>query len=165
MKRTAILFSILITAVSCMPHHTGATQVGVRFSKLTGSVERADPGATYFFAPFVNDWKTFDVSTQSLVMSAAENAGDRNTKDDFRFKTRDGNDIETDVTVRWRIDPTRVGYIWKFVAPSTDEVQSRLVRPQARAYVRDTLNRLNSEDFYNPTLRFAAAHHATRPLR
>ena len=36
------------------------------------------------------------------------------------------------------------------------------MRPQARAYVRDVLNRLNSEDFYNPTLRFAAANDATK---
>jgi regulator of protease activity HflC (stomatin/prohibitin superfamily) len=97
-------------------------------------------------------------------MTAQVDSGDRQGKDDLRFKTRDGNDIETDVTVRWRIDPRQVRKIWKFVAPSTDEVQSRLVRPMARAYVRDVLNRLNSEDFYNPTLRFAAASNATKLL-
>jgi membrane protease subunit (stomatin/prohibitin family) len=51
------------------------------------------------------------------------------------------------------------------VAPSTDDVQDRLVRPEARAYVRDVLNRLISEDFYNPTLRFEAANKATDLLR
>lgn len=161
MKRTAILFAILISAVSCMPHHTGATQVGVRFNKMTGAVERADPGATYFFAPIVNDWKTYDVSTQNLVMTAQQNEGDRNSKDDLRFKTRDGNDIETDITVRWRVDPSRVDFLWKTVGPSTDEVKDRLVRPLARGYVRDVLNRLDSEEFYNPDLRFRAAGLAT----
>jgi SPFH domain / Band 7 family len=57
-----------------------------------------------------------------------------------------------------------VGEVWQTVAPSTDEVQSRLVRPMARAYVRDVLNRLNSEDFYNPALRFAAANEAGKTL-
>ena len=38
------------------------------------------------------------------------------------------------------------------------------MRPQARAYVRDVLNRLDSEEFYNPDLRFAAANDATRLL-
>ena len=90
MRRTLFFLSTLIALSSCMPHHTGATQVGIRFSKITRSVERADPGATYFFAPFVNDWKTFDVSTQSLVMSAEATAGDRSSKDDLRFKTRAG---------------------------------------------------------------------------
>jgi len=147
-----------------MPHHTGATQVGIRFSKITRSVERADPGATYFFAPFVNDWKTFDVSTQSLVMTAEATAGDRSGKDDLRFKTRDGNDIETDVTIRWRIDPSRVETIWRQVGPSTEDVKERLVRPLARAYVRDVLNRLDSEEFYNTDLRFRAAANATDTL-
>src|SRR5438094_991368 len=129
MKRTILLLATIATTTSCMPHHTGATQVGVRFNKMTGSVERADPGATYFFAPFINDWKTFDVSTQNLVMSAQTESGDRSAKDDLRFKTRDGNDIETDVTVRWRVDPSRAEAIWKQVGPSTDEVKERLMRP------------------------------------
>jgi regulator of protease activity HflC (stomatin/prohibitin superfamily) len=164
MKRTLILLATIVTMTSCMPHHTGATQVGVRFNKATGSVERADPGATYFFAPFVNDWKTFDVSTQNLVMTAETTAGDRSTKDDLRFKTRDGNDIETDVTIRWRIDPSKVEFLWKQVGPSTIEVKERLVRPLARGYVRDVLNRLDSEEFYNPDLRFRAATTATETL-
>ena len=152
------------TLAGCAPHTTEATEVGVKFNKITSSVEIMAPGANYFFLPVVNDWKKYDISLRNLVMTAQVNSGDRRGKDDLRFKTRDGNDIETDVTIRWRIDPTQVGRIWKFVAPSTDEVQSRLVRPQARAYVRDVLNRLNSEDFYNPTLRFAAANDATRIL-
>jgi regulator of protease activity HflC (stomatin/prohibitin superfamily) len=152
------------TLAGCTPHTTGATEVGVKFNKITSSVEVMQPGANYFFMPVVNDWKRYDISLRNLVMTAQVDSGDRQGKDDLRFKTRDGNDIETDVTVRWRIDPTQMGRIWRYVAPSTDEVQSRLVRPQARAYVRDVLNRLNSEDFYNPTLRFAAANDATRIL-
>jgi hypothetical protein len=160
------LLGLLLTGVlaGCTPHTTEATEVGVKFNKLTRSFEVKEAGANYFFMPVLNDWKTFDISLRTLVMTATVESGDRRGKDDLRFKTRDGNDIETDVTVRWRIDPTRVGYVWKYVAPSTDGVQERLVRPQARAYVRDVLNRLNSEDFYNPTLRFAAANDATRLL-
>ncbi len=148
----------------CTPHHTGPTEVGVVFNKMTRSMERKAPGATYFFTPFVNDWKTYDVSQRSLVMNADTSSGDRRQKDDLRFKTRDGNDIDTDVTVRWRIDPLQVGHVWRNVAPSSDEVEHNLVRPLARAYVRDVLNRLDSEEFYNPRLRFAAANDATALL-
>ncbi|MEA2571314.1 MAG: hypothetical protein QOI24_3315 [Acidobacteriota bacterium] len=165
MKTTiALLAFSLLTLSACTPHTTQATEVGVRFNKITGSTEIADPGATYFFAPIINDWATFDTSTQSLVMSAKVEAGDRKEKDDLRFKTRDGNDIETDVTVRWRIDPTRAASVWKLVAPTTEALKERVVRPQARAYVRDVLNRLDSEEYYNPDLRFAAARDATDVL-
>ena len=148
----------------CTPHTTQATEVGVKFNKLTKSYERLDPGATYFFMPLINDWQAFDISLRSLVMTAKSGEGDRGVKDDLRFKTRDGNDIETDVTVRWRIDRNRVDYVWRFVAPDSNTVQERLVRPLARTYVRDELNGLNSEDFYNPQKRFAAADVATHLL-
>jgi regulator of protease activity HflC (stomatin/prohibitin superfamily) len=165
MKRTIALLAItLLSLASCTPHTTQATEVGIRFNKITGSTEIADPGATYFFAPIVNDWATYDTSTQSLVMSRKSEGGDRKEKDDLRFKTRDGNDIETDVTVRWRIDPTRAAEVWKHVAPTTEALKERVVRPQARAYVRDVLNRLDSEEYYNPDLRFAAARDAGNML-
>jgi regulator of protease activity HflC (stomatin/prohibitin superfamily) len=167
-KRLPLLAGGLLLLASaltgCTPHTTEATEVGVKFNKLTASVEIEEPGANYFFLPVINDWRKYDISLRNLAMTASVDSGDRRGKDDLRFKTRDGNDIDSDVTVRWRIDPTKVGYIWKYVAPNTDEVQENLVRPQARAYVRDVLNRLNSEDFYNPTLRFAAANDATRTL-
>jgi regulator of protease activity HflC (stomatin/prohibitin superfamily) len=161
MKRAiiAIAAASLLCASACTPHPTGATEVGVRFNKITRSTEVAPPGATYFFTPIVNDWTKFDVSTQSLVMSAQVTRGKQ--KDDLRFKTRDGNDIETDVTVRWRIDPTKAVRIWELAAPSTRSLEERLVRPLARSYVRDVLNRLDSEEYYNPDLRFRAANDAT----
>ena len=166
MKKLMIPLLILALAVfalsGCTPHTTQATEIGVKFNKLTKSYELKEPGATHFFMPLINDWQTFDTSLRSLVMTAKADEGNRRGKDDLRFKTRDGNDIETDVTVRWRIDPNKVGYVWKFVAPDSDKVEERLVRPMARTYVRDVLNRLNSEDFYNPRLRFAAANDATR---
>jgi regulator of protease activity HflC (stomatin/prohibitin superfamily) len=166
MKRTLIVLAAasLLTTAACTPHNTGATEVGIRFNKITRATEVAPPGATYFFTPIVNDWTKFDVSTQSLVMSAQANSKHGGRKDDLRFKTKDGNDIETDVTVRWRIDPSKAVRIWELAAPSTQLLEDRLIRPQARAYVRDVLNRLDSEEYYNPDLRFRAASDATRIL-
>ncbi|HEX6639670.1 MAG TPA: SPFH domain-containing protein [Thermoanaerobaculia bacterium] len=166
MKKTFLAFAAatLLCTAACTPHATEATELGIRFNKITRSTEVAPPGATYFFTPIINDWTKFDVSTQSLVMSAQAAAKRGGQKDDLRFKTRDGNDIETDVTVRWRIDPVKAVRIWELAAPSTQLLEDRLVRPQARAYVRDVLNRLDSEEYYNPDLRFRAASDATRIL-
>ena len=154
----------LLPLTACTPHTTEATEVGVQFNKITRSTEVAPPGATYFFVPIVNDWTKYDVSTQSLIMSRKAGTEKGREKDDLRFKTRDGNDIETDVTVRWRIDPSKAVQIWQTTAPSTDILKDRLVRPQARSYVRDVLNRLDSEQYYNPDLRFRAANDAGRLL-
>jgi regulator of protease activity HflC (stomatin/prohibitin superfamily) len=161
---TAAAAALALGAGACAPHHTGPTEVGVVFNKLTHSLDIKPAGATYFVLAFVNDWNSYDVSQRSLVMNADLSSGSRRDKDDLRFKTRDGNDIDTDVTVRWRIDPSRIAAVWQSVAASSDEVEERLVRPLARTYVRDVLNRLDSEEFYNPRLRFAAATDAARLL-
>lgn len=161
--RFCALTLALAAASGCVPHETAATEVGIKFNKLTKSFEVKEPGATHFFAPIVNDWQKYDIAQQNLVMTA-DAEGDRQGKDDLRFKTRDGNDIETDVTIRWRIDPTKASDLWMYVAPTTEQVEERLVRPQARAYIRDVLNRLKSEDYYNPRLRFAAANDASQVL-
>ena len=162
MKKAALAIALAVVLLTgCTPHTTEATEVGVRFNKVTRATEVSAPGATYFFVPVLNDWTTFDVSTQNLIMSAK---ADEKQKDDLRFKTRDGNDIETDVTVRWRIDPSRAPFIWQSVGATTEDAAAKLVRPLARAYVRDVLNRLDSEEYYNPDLRFAAARDATRVL-
>lgn len=156
----ALCLVCAVGLAGCTPHHTGPTEIGIKFNKLTRNSEVMPAGATYFFAPFVNDWKVYDTSWRSLVMTADSSGGDRQEKDDLRFKTRDGNDIDTDVTVRWRINPASLAFIWRRVAPSTDEVEHRLVRPLARTYVRDVLNHLDSEEFYNPARRFTEARNA-----
>jgi regulator of protease activity HflC (stomatin/prohibitin superfamily) len=164
MKALVIGIAALLALSACTPHTTEATEVGVRFNKITRATEVMQPGATYFFTPVINDWTKYDVSTQSLIMAHKTTGGDRAEKDDLRFKTRDGNDIETDVTVRWRIDPSKAPQIWQTSAPSTTTLKERIVRPQGRTYVRDVLNRLDSEEYYNPDLRFKAANDATRIL-
>ncbi len=163
MKKLTIAIALIVAVASltgCTPHTTEATEVGVIFNKFTRKTALADPGATYFFIPFLNEWRTFDISTQNLVM-AAQTGEESGPKDDLRFKTRDGNDIETDITVRWKIDPQKAAYVWEFVAPDSRAVRERLVRPMARSYVRDVLNELDSEQFYEPKLRFEAATKAT----
>lgn len=160
----ALATALTLASTACTPHSTDATEVGLKFNKITSSTEIADPGATYFFVPVINDWKTFNIATQNLLMTQNSAGGAKKQKDDLQFKTRDGNDIETDVTVRWRIDRSKIEHIWRNVAPNTDELRDRVVRPLARTYVRDVLNRLDSEEFYNPDLRFGAANDATRLL-
>ena len=62
LRSTAHLAGLLLLLAGglagCTPHHTEATQVGIKFNKVTGSYEIKEAGATYFFPPVINDWKT-----------------------------------------------------------------------------------------------------------
>lgn len=154
----------------CACHSTEANEVGVLTRKFTvvGSrgvqPEMYPPGATYFFfPPFSTDWNTFETKLQNLRMQAARK-GAPGRADDIEFKTVDGNDISVDVTVAWRVDPAKAPHLLQKVGRSTQETEERLVRPAARALVRDALNVLRSEDFYTADKRFAAAEQARKLL-
>lgn len=164
------LFVLLALPVvqGCACHSTDANEVGVLTRKFTlvGSrgvqPETYAPGATYFFFPaFSTDWTTFETKLQNLMMRTRGD-DEKGRTDDIEFKTVDGNDIAVDVTVAWRIEPAKAPHLVQKVARSTRDVENRLVRPAARALVRDALNALRSEDFYTADKRFAAAENARK---
>jgi regulator of protease activity HflC (stomatin/prohibitin superfamily) len=168
MTRLAALLSLLV--VGCVPHSTDSTEVGVRVAKL-GILEGKGvvpdvypPGATYFFPPIINDWYVFDTALQNLMMTRDATTGDRSADDALQFKTIDGNDINVDVTVAWGIDPTKASYLVQFVGPNTAAVRERLVRPVSRTVIRDVLNELPSEQYYDAQIRFKKAEEAAAVL-
>ncbi len=156
MNRALLLSLALATVSGCTCHSTTANEVGVLTKKfaLVGKKGVQDEvyagGGTYFFLPFSTDWNTFETKLQNLRMV-------KESGDDVEFKTVDGNDIEVDVIVAWRVDPAKGPYILMKVGESTMDIEDRLVRPSVRAYVRDALNQLKSEEFYEADRRFKAA--------
>src|SRR5688572_3710048 len=125
---------LLVTASGCSCHSTSANEVGVLTRKvaLVGKKGVQDesyaPGGTYFFLAFTTDWHSFETKLQNLRMV-------RESHDDIEFKTVDGNDISVDVTVAWRVDPSKAAFLLQKVGESTRDIEDRLVRPSARAYV------------------------------
>ncbi|MBX7100440.1 MAG: hypothetical protein K1X89_22165 [Myxococcaceae bacterium] len=163
--RALLLFTVLASVSGCTCHSTSANEVGVLtrkvapFGKKGVQDEVYAPGATYFFAFGTTDWHAFETRLQNLKM-----AKDGEPVDDVEFKTVDGNDISVDVTVAWRIEPAKAPIVLQRVGASTAAVRDILVRPAARAYVRDALNRLRSEDFYQADKRYQAAEEGRRLL-
>lgn len=167
-----LLLSMLFAALTagCTPHSTGSTEVGVRVTKV-GIVgqkgvnpEPYQAGATYFFAPIINDWYVYDTALQNLVMNRESGTGNRQGDDSLRFKTIDGNDISVNVTVAWQVEPAKVSYLLQFVGPDTRTVGEQLVRPVSRTIIRDVLNSLASEQYYDAGVRFKKAEEAAALL-
>jgi regulator of protease activity HflC (stomatin/prohibitin superfamily) len=135
------------------PHQTKSTEVGVRVIKWSPFVKMGvyknvyAPGATYFFAPIINGWYTFDTKLQNMEMTASQR-GARFGQDDLVFKTIDGNDIALDVIIAYRIDPKMAQNILVEVAQSNRELEEKLVRPISRNVTREVFGTLKTEDFY-----------------
>ncbi|HKC59225.1 MAG TPA: SPFH domain-containing protein, partial [Myxococcales bacterium] len=157
----------------CTFHSTDSTEVGVLTRKVTffgllghqGIQEETYlPGATYTFPALITDWNVFNVALQNLQMVGTKGRSDVDSREDLEFKTHDGNDIAVDVTVAWRIDPAKAGYLLARVGGTTNEVKEHLVRPACRSVVRDVLNTMTSEEFYVSDKRFAKAEQARQQL-
>lgn len=164
-----MLSLVLAAMLGCVPYSTGSTEVGVRVSNL-GLVEPKGvvpepyaPGATYFFAPVINEWYLYDTALQNVVMSR-EGSEQRDGDDSLRFKTIDGNDISVNVTVAWSVIGTKAPYLLQFVGPDTQAVGATLVRPVSRTIIRDVLNSLASEQYYDAGIRFRKAEEAATLL-
>jgi regulator of protease activity HflC (stomatin/prohibitin superfamily) len=154
--RALLTLSVLASVSGCTCHSTAANEVGVLTRKVAPFGKKGvqddvyASGGTYFFAPFITDWNTYETKLQNLRMV-------KEGRNDVEFKTVDGNDISVDITVAWRIDPAKAPYILMKVGESTEDIEARVVRPGVRAYVRDALNKLKSEEFYEADRRFKAA--------
>ena len=157
MKRLTYIIAAatLVAALSgCVPHTTGATEVGVRTKKLAlwgdkGVEEKIyAPGSTYFFLPVINDWNVFDTKLQNLEMTIFKGKGDRHENDDLLFKTIDGNDISLDVIIAYRIDPQMAPNILQNVASDNEKLKEKIVRTIARSKPRDVFGELKTEEFY-----------------
>ncbi|MBF0121435.1 MAG: prohibitin family protein [Desulfobacterales bacterium] len=174
MKRfinSAILMLIIFTAFGCIPHTTGETEVGVRTRKMAflgpkGVEDRIyEPGATYFFLPFINDWHVFDTKLQNLEMTFSQTSGDRKSRDDLVFKTIDGNDIGLDVIIAYRIDPSKAPKILQYVASEDSTLRGTIVRTVARSKPRDIFGELKTEAFYVADARENQANKAKDALQ
>jgi regulator of protease activity HflC (stomatin/prohibitin superfamily) len=158
--RLVVLGLLAASLIGCTAS-TDATEVGVRTVNvaLIGKQGVQDdiypPGRTHFFFRPTSTWSVFDTAVQNLAMQG---------EDALRFKTIDGNDISVNVTIAWRVNPLKAPYLVKFVGGSTTEVGQVLVRPVARTIVRDVLNSLSSEEYYQAEKRFLMGEEAHRRL-
>ncbi|MCI0574043.1 MAG: hypothetical protein L0Y66_25190 [Myxococcaceae bacterium] len=154
MRQIVALSALLLSGLLSACESTSSTEVGVR-TTLVGVVEkRGDqqvypPGGVYVVTPFINSWHVLPIQQQNLLMNADPEEGDRPIPDDVTFKTKDGNNVHIDVNVMWRIHPDRAGDVLARLGSSVDEIKERMVRPMARAVIRDVFNTITSEEYYH----------------
>ncbi len=167
----AVCISVSVLITGCVPHSTGETEVGVRTRKLSLSGKEGvedriyEPGSTYFFLPFINDWTTFDTKLQNMEMTYFSHRGDRKNRDDLLFKTIDGNDISLDVIIAFRINPEKAPMILQYVAPTDEALREKIMRTIARSRTRDIFGELKTEEFYVADKRQKQSQKAKKALQ
>jgi len=126
-------------------------KVGVRTQEYGGSkgVVQKDfgPGWHRDLGP-IDSWVTFDSTVQTLEMTRDVGKGDRKGRDDVRVQTVDGNTVDVDVTVKYRIMSGKAHKVFQDTG-GLDKYKVKVVRPKAKAACMGEFGRMKTEDFYN----------------
>lgn len=128
-------------------------QVGVRTQEygIFGSkgVVQKDfgPGWHRDLGP-IDSWVTFDSTVQTLEMTRDPGRGDRRGRDDVRVQTVDGNTVDVDVTVKYRIMSGKAHKVFQDTG-GLEKYKVKVVRPKAKEACMGEFGRMKTEDFYN----------------
>jgi prohibitin 2 len=137
-----ILFSIIGQGVILV----GASERAIVFNTLSGGLNPDELGpGTHIIVPIAQQATLYNVSLQEYTMSGTSNEGSTIGDDAVEARTQDGQSVEMDVSVIFRIDPTQVERVhvdWQ------DRYINGFVRPSVRGFVRDITSQFTAEEIY-----------------
>jgi len=157
-----IVWSIVFFLMFAMGN-IDAEEVGILVNNLTGTVTVYEHPGTYFYNAITSDLHVIDKREQTLEMTANERRGDIKGVDFVRIKTRDGSDVSVDVTVNYRIIPSKAELILT-ESGQGGQYKTKWVRDYSRSICRNILGELSTEEFYQSDLRSEKADAAMAAL-
>jgi regulator of protease activity HflC (stomatin/prohibitin superfamily) len=120
----------------------GEAGVQTLFGKVQSDVLESGP---HLINPFVNI-TTFNVQTQNYTMSAKSSEGQVEGDDAIRVLSSDGLEVTIDLSVLYRVTPTRAPYILQNIG---SDYQDKIVRPITRTAIRDNAVNYAAVDLYS----------------
>lgn len=145
-------------------------EVGVLINNLWHTQETITQPGTYLYNEITSDLIIVDKSEQTIEFTNDPNRGDRMGRDGIRVKTRDGSDVDVDVTVNYAVDPEMAQVVlaqsgpseeWGFVPPRRWEgYKSHWLRDYVRTICRYEIGELSTEEMYDSSLRTQKAQEA-----
>lgn len=137
-KLTLLFGSVVLVVASLLSSISviDAGEVGVKV--LFGSVSKSTvKEGINFINPFARVVK-YSIRLKEYTMSKSVYEGQRQGDDSMTARTINNTEVRLDMTVWYKIDPTKAYRIYKKIA-SNDERLSAFIRPVARAVVRDVV--------------------------
>jgi regulator of protease activity HflC (stomatin/prohibitin superfamily) len=89
---------------------------------------------------------TFDIKTQNYLMSAKESEGQVQGDDAIRVLSSDGLEVTIDLSVLYRVDPSKAPFILQNIGEKYEE---KIVRPVSRTVIRDNAVNYQAVDLYS----------------
>lgn len=147
-------------------------EVGVLVNNLFRSVTVYENAETLIYNAITSDLILLDKREQTIDFKREDaNADDDGSREGIRVKTRDGSDVEVDVTVNYAIIPAKAAEVVANSGPGHDRYGHRWdgykdhwIRDYAHAICRYELGALSTEEFYDSVHRTNAADKAKEDL-
>lgn len=122
------------------------TEVAVVVNTLSGDVGTPLGGGTHVVLPIVQRVAAqYPVTQQEYTMSATANEGAVNGDDSVEARTKDGQTVNFDITIIYRISPDTSGALY---TRWNQNYLNGFIRPTTRAIVRDTVSKYTAEQIY-----------------
>jgi regulator of protease activity HflC (stomatin/prohibitin superfamily) len=139
---TAVLF--FVTGVGVV--EIRANEVGVVYNALSGDLsdEPLGPGL-HFIIPGVQDVTIYSTAQQEYTMAGQAGEGTPPDEEGVEALTKDGQQIRLDITIVYRIDPSRVNEVhikWR------NQYEQWLVRPVVRSIAREVVGEFDALEIY-----------------
>jgi regulator of protease activity HflC (stomatin/prohibitin superfamily) len=141
--------AVLLIALLIVPRCLLVVQPGfeaVVFSRLTGVEMTPRQEGIHILIPVLQFPVLYDVRTQTYNMTSQSE--DRNVRiaDSLTGLTADGQRVDLDVSVRFRIDPKQVPQLHQDVGP---DYLNKIIRPATQAVVRNVIARYSAIGVYS----------------
>lgn len=126
----------------------GPTERVVKFNALTGNLEEPLGPGIHIVIPGIHQTTTYLVSQQSYTMSNSTNEGNVIGSDAVEARSIDGQAVNVDITVIFRVSPEFVNTLHENWSTSSEGYTDGLIRPTVRSVVRDVIARFEAENIY-----------------
>lgn len=123
----------------------GAGEVGVKFNYLAGGVEEEEFGEGWHLKPPWVSVTTYNVKTQEYTMSLVASEGEINRDDRITAISKDGLNVDFDVTILYHIIPEQANVIHQRVGQGYEKV---IIRPVTRTAIRDVAGEYVAMDMH-----------------
>ncbi len=143
------LIGLLLVVLIFLPRCLLVVQPGyeaVIFSRLTGVEMTPRREGIHLLIPLLQFPTLYDVRTQTYNMTSQSEERSVKADDTLTALTADGQRVDLDVSVRYRLDPDRVPEIHQNVGP---DFLNKIIRPASQAVVRNVIARYSAIGVYS----------------
>jgi regulator of protease activity HflC (stomatin/prohibitin superfamily) len=126
----------------------GPTEVAVVFNQISGKLEEPRLSGISVILPGIQQVTKYSIGQQEYTMSGDPSEGARVGNDAVEARSVDGQSVVMDITVLFKIDPSKVNQIHVDWSTSPGGYGESLIRPQTRSVIRDVVSGFQAAEIY-----------------